>query len=267
MQTEPASAVTSMTATPSMALAGRRALVSGGGRGIGRAIAAALSRSGAQVTVIGRSEAPLLETVENGDAAAHAVLDVADREAAGQFMARLGPVDILVNNAGSAETAPFAKTAPEQFRRMIDVHLMGAVHLTQPLLPGMIERGYGRIVNVASTAALKGYGYVSAYCAAKHALLGLTRSLALEAAKTGVTVNAVCPGYTDTDLVAASLERTAQKTGRARETLLAEMLADNPLGRLIRPDEVAASVLWLCGPGSGAITGQAIAIDGGETQS
>jgi NAD(P)-dependent dehydrogenase (short-subunit alcohol dehydrogenase family) len=246
-------------------LKGRHAVVSGGGQGIGRAIAHALSVSGARVTVLGRSAGPLEDAVRTGDAAAHMILDVTDEAAVLRVAAALGPVDILVNNAGSAETAPFRKAGSGQFRRMIDVHLMGAVHLTRPLLAGMVERGFGRIVNIASTAALKGYPYVSAYSAAKHALLGLTRALAVEVARSGVTVNAVCPGYTETDLVTGSLARTAVKTGRSEAVLLAEMLADKPLGRLVRPEEVAAAVLFLCGQASGAVTGQAIPVDGGET--
>jgi NAD(P)-dependent dehydrogenase (short-subunit alcohol dehydrogenase family) len=147
---------------------------------------------------------------------------------------------------------------------MWNVHLMGAVYATQAVLPGMIERGFGRIVNVASIAGLKGYAYVSAYCAAKHALVGLTRALAAETAAHGVTVNAVCPGYTDTDLVRDSIERVAAKTGRAQADVLAEYQRDAPIGRLIRPEEVAAAVVYLCSPEAAAVTGTTIAIAGGE---
>jgi NAD(P)-dependent dehydrogenase (short-subunit alcohol dehydrogenase family) len=167
-----------------MALAGRHAFVTGGGRGIGRAIAAVLSRAGATVTVIGRSEAPLRETVAAGDAAGCGIADVTDmievkREVTAAEAAR-GPVDILINNAGSVESGPFIKADPAVFRTMWNVHLMGAVYASQAVLPGMIERGFGRIVNIASTAGVKGYAYVSAYCAAKHALVGLTRALAAD---------------------------------------------------------------------------------------
>ena len=147
---------------------------------------------------------------------------------------------------------------------MWDVHLMGAVHASQAVLPAMIEGGFGRIVNVASTAGLKGYAYVSAYCAAKHALIGLTRALAAETATRGVTVNAVCPGYTDTELVRESIERVAAKTGRARSDVLAEYQKDAPIGRLIQPEEVAAAVLYLCSPQAAAVTGTTIAVAGGE---
>jgi NAD(P)-dependent dehydrogenase (short-subunit alcohol dehydrogenase family) len=244
------------------------ALVTGGAQRIGRAIAAALARAGASVTVLGRSEAPLREAVAAGEAAGCAVGDVTDaawlkREMAAAEAAR-GPIAILVNNAGSVESGPFARTDPTVFSAMWNVHVMAAVHATQTVLPGMMSRGFGRIVNIASTAGLKGYPYVSAYCAAKHALVGLTRALAVETATRGVTVNAVCPGYTDTDLVRDSISRVAAKTGRAQAEVLAEYERDAPIGRLIRPEEVAAAVLYLCSPEAAAVTGTTLAIAGGE---
>jgi len=251
-----------------MALAGKHAFVTGGGRGIGRAVAAALARAGAAVTVIGRTEAPLREAVAAGEAAGCGVADVTDvvevkRQITAAEAAR-GPIAILINNAGSVESGPFIKADPSVFRAMWNVHLMGAVYATQAVLPGMIERGFGRIVNVASTAGLKGYAYVSAYCAAKHALVGLTRALAAETAARGVTVNAVCPGYTDTDLVRDSIKSVAAKTGRPQADLLAEYQKDAPIGRLIRPEEVAAAVVYLCSPEAAAVTGTTLAIAGGE---
>jgi 3-hydroxybutyrate dehydrogenase len=251
-----------------MALAGRHAFVTGGGRGIGRAIAAALARAGAVVTVIGRTEAPLRAAVAAGEAAGCGLADVTDaaeiqRQVAAAEAAR-GPIAILVNNAGSVESGPFSKADPSAFRRMWDVHVMGAVYATQAVLPGMVAGGFGRIVNVASTAGLKGYAYVTAYCAAKHALVGLTRALAAETATYGVTVNAVCPGYTDTDLVRDSITRVAAKTGRAQADVLAEYQKDAPIGRLIRPEEVAAAVLYLCSPEAAAVTGTTLAVAGGE---
>jgi len=251
-----------------MALAGKHAFVTGGGRGIGRAVAAALARAGAAVTVIGRTEAPLREAVAAGEAAGCGVADVTDvvevkRQMTAAEAAR-GPIAILINNAGSVESGPFIKADPSVFRAMWDVHLMGAVYATQAVLPGMIERGFGRIVNVASTAGLKGYAYVSAYCAAKHALVGLTRALAAETAARGVTVNAVCPGYTDTDLVRDSIKSVAAKTGRPQADVLAEYQKDAPIGRLIRPEEVAAAVVYLCSPEAAAVTGTTLAITGGE---
>jgi NAD(P)-dependent dehydrogenase (short-subunit alcohol dehydrogenase family) len=243
------------------------ALVTGGGRGIGREIAATLARAGATVTVLGRKRATLDDAIAAGAAHFAGVADVADQAAVGAAIAQAAsrqPIDILIANAGIAESAPFAKSDTALFRRMMDVDFMGVVHAIQAALPGMKDRPYGRIIAIASTAGLKGYAYASAYSAAKHAVIGLVRSLALELANTRVTVNAVCPGFTDTDLLAGSIDNITKKTGRSREQAVIELSRHNPQGRLVKPAEVADTVLWLCGEGSGAITGQAIAVAGGE---
>ncbi len=249
-------------------LKGRHAVVTGGGRGIGCAIAGALARSGATVTVTGRGRDALDHAVSEGDAHAAVVADVTDldamRAAVREAVERHGPVDLMIANAGAAISAPFMKSGPDLFRQMLDVNLLGVTNAAQAVLGSMTERGFGRIVAIASTAGLKGYPYVSAYCAAKHAVIGFVRALALETARTGVTVNAVCPGFTDTDLVAGSLEQIMAKTGRTREQALGELVRHNPQGRLIDPQEVAEAVLWLCGEGARSVTGQAIVVAGGE---
>lgn len=263
-----------------MDLHNRHALVTGGGRGIGLAIASALLKEGARVTLLGRQAAALeqaltamaqnhpQESQGRQHETAYVVADVADPDAVRLACAaaaeRFGRIDILVNNAGQAASAPFLKTDAAQWRQMMDVNLDGTFHCIQAVLPGMLEAGWGRVVNVASTAGLKGYGYVSAYCAAKHGVIGLTRALALEMARKGVTVNAVCPGYTETDIVRDAIANIMQKTGRSESDARAELARSNPQGRLVQPEEVAHAVAWLCLPGSEAINGQAIAVAGGE---
>ncbi|HEX9772302.1 MAG TPA: SDR family oxidoreductase [Steroidobacteraceae bacterium] len=252
-------------------LAGRHAVVTGASRGIGLAIAGALVAEGARVALLGRDAARL--------GAAALALGVADRtepivadvtsapglhEAMNRARQRFGPVQILVNNAGEATSAPFLKTDDAIWQRMLSVNLTGVYACIREALPDMLEDRFGRIVNVASTAGLRGYRYGTAYAAAKHGVIGLTRSLALELAEQGITVNAVCPGYTDTDLVRDAIANIVRKTGRSEDEARAALVAGNPQHRLIQPDEVAQAVVWLCAPGTESVTGQSLAIAGGE---
>lgn len=250
-------------------LAGRHALVTGGGRGIGAAIARALVAEGASVTVLGRRLDGFEAMTAGHREQWHAVsADVADADQVAAALARarerFGPLAILVNNAGQAGSAPFLKTDARLWRRMLDVNLTGTLLCTQAALPDMLVAGWGRVVNVASTAGLVGYAYVTAYCAAKHGVIGLTRALALEVATKGITVNAVCPGYTETDLLREGIANVVARTGRSADSARAEFAAGNPQGRIVQPDEVADTVRWLCGDAAASVHGQSIAVCGGE---
>jgi NAD(P)-dependent dehydrogenase (short-subunit alcohol dehydrogenase family) len=246
-------------------LIGKHAAVTGGSRGIGLAIARALLSHGARVTLLARDGGALeAAALELGGDTAWQTVDVTDPASVAGAFARAGAVDILVNNAGQAASSPFVRTDAALWRRMLDVNLNGAYHCIQAALPGMLDAGWGRIVNVASTAGLTGYRYVAAYCAAKHGLVGLTRALALELAGRGVTVNAVCPGYTETDIVQDAVANIVRKTGRSESQARAELAAANPQGRLVRPEEVAHAVAMLCMLDAAALNGQAIAVAGGE---
>lgn len=249
-------------------LQGRHAVVTGGGRGIGRAIAAALTAAGATVTVLGRGEAALNDAVTRGDAKAYAIADVTDEGALMAQMERAaasqGPIDILIANAGGTDSAPFTRTTSAEFRSTFEVNLLGVVHATRAVLGGMVSRKSGRVIAVASTAGLKGYGYVSAYCAAKHAVVGFVRSLAIETAKTGVTINAVCPGFTDTEIMKEAVTRISAKSGRSEAESAAAILQGTPIGRFVEPREVAAAVLYLCSPEAAAVTGSTLVVAGGE---
>jgi NAD(P)-dependent dehydrogenase (short-subunit alcohol dehydrogenase family) len=250
----------------------RRALITGAGSGIGRAAALALAKAGHLVCLAGRREAPLAAVHEaialrGGRSEVLAGFDVSDPDRVADGVRRAlqaGDVAVLVNCAGAAPSAPFAKTNLELWSRTLAVNLTGAMLVTQAVLPSLRRAGHGRIINVASTAGLKGYPYVSAYCAAKHGLVGLTRALALELARTDVTVNAVCPGFTETDLLEDALSTIVAQTGRSVHDARANLLRSNPQGRFVAPEEVADAIVWLSSQGAGAITGQAIPVAGGE---
>ena len=252
-------------------LKGRHALVTGGTRGIGLAIAQSLLQHGAKVTIVARNAATLqqVKTWLDGMGEVNCIeLDITDAaaipKAFNEAVEKFGLISILINNAGQAHSAPFMKTDIKLLHAMLSVNLSSVLVCTQTVLPGMLEMSWGRIINIASTAGLTGYGYASAYCAAKHAVVGLTRSLALEVAKKGVTVNAICPGFTETDLVHEAIANIVKKTGRSEEQARAELAANNPQGKLIQADEVASAVTWLCLSASSSINGQAIPVDGGE---
>ena len=250
-----------------MKLAGQHALITGGGTGIGAAIARALAGEGAALTLVGRRRAPL-DAVANELGATVAVADVTDRAAVDRAFAEArqahGPVTILIANAGAAEGAPFGRIDADAWRRAMAVNLDAVFHCCQAALPDLKAARAGRIVTVASTAGLKGYAYTAAYTAAKHGAVGLMRALGAELADTNITANAVCPGFTDTDLVAEAIATITAKTGRSAEEARAELARFNPQGRLIDPGEVASVVLWLCLPEQRSMTGQAIPVAGGE---
>ena len=252
-------------------LAGRHAVVTGGGKGIGAAIAQALARAGADVTVMGRSAQPIADTAAGlralqGVRAEAIPVDVSDEAsidaAFADAEARLGGTSILINNAGQSEGIASLDTTRETWDRLLAVNLTGAFLCAKRALPAMLAAGSGRIVNIASTAGLKGVPRIAAYCASKHGLIGLTRSLALEFARAGVTVNAVCPGYTDTDMAQRAVQRIVTTTGKPADEARRLIERSNAFGRLVRPQEVADTVVWLCSDEAGGVTGQAIVIGG-----
>jgi NAD(P)-dependent dehydrogenase (short-subunit alcohol dehydrogenase family) len=254
-------------------LTGRHAVVTGGGRGIGAAIAAELARLGASLTLVGRTLSVLEERAaalrsEFGTQIAAVRCDVGDEcSVADAFEAgrrRFGEPYVLVNNAGQADSAPFMQTTRELWDRMLAVNLTAQYLCIQQVLPPMLEARAGRIINIASTAGLKGYTKTAAYCASKHGVVGLTRALALETAKLGVTVNAICPGYTETDMAQLAVDNVVAALGKTPEEARQMVARVIPRGTLIQPAEVANAVAWLCSPGASAITGQAIAVAGGE---
>lgn len=248
---------------------GKHALVTGGGSGVGRTIALALAEAGIDVTICGRREAELAKVAGENHRIFGIAADVTNEAAMTSLYetaeAVRGPFDIVIANAGMAGSAPAHKTTLADWQRTLDVNLTGAFLTVQPALAGMTGRRSGRIVFIASTGGLKGYAYVAPYVAAKHGVVGLMRALAAETAKSGVTVNAVCPGFVETEMLEESIQRIIEKTGRSVEQARSSLASTNPQGRFIQPQEIAATVLWLCGEAARSITGQSISVSGGET--
>lgn len=247
-----------------MSLAGKHAVVTGGGTGVGAEVARTLAAAGAKVTIMGRSEAPL-----KAQGLPYQLCDVTDAMAVQAAFAAAradhGPVDIMVANAGAAESVPFAKMTPEHLGAMLAVNLVGVSNCWQAALPDMKAAGWGRMIAVASTAAQKGYPYVAAYCAAKHGVLGLTRALSVELATTGITVNALCPGFIETPLLDRSIANIVKTTGMSEEQAAKSLKAGNPQKRFIQTDEVAGAALWLCTEAARSVNGHALSLSGGET--
>jgi NAD(P)-dependent dehydrogenase (short-subunit alcohol dehydrogenase family) len=244
-------------------LSGKRALVTGGARGIGLAITRQLVAAGAEVVIGGRSRATL-DAVANAEGVLSIAVDVTDPDQVREAFAKAAPVDILINCAGQAESAPFLRHDLGLWERMLAVNLTGVFLCCHAVLPGMIDRGFGRIINIASTGGLAPYRYVAGYVAAKHGVIGLSRALALEFADRGVTINAVCPGFTRTDMYEQAIDNVVEKTGRNRDAAERALISGNPQNRPVEPHEVAHTTLWLCSPLASAVTGQSIVVAGGE---
>ncbi|MFC3612633.1 SDR family NAD(P)-dependent oxidoreductase [Lutimaribacter marinistellae] len=247
-----------------MNLSGKTAFVTGGGTGVGAEIALSLAEAGVCVTICGRRAEPLEVTAARHQRIQAKVCDITDETALASAMAEISP-DIVIANAGASESAPLVKTERAAFERMVEINLTGTFLTLREGLRAMKDKPWGRFIAIASTAGLKGYAYVAPYSAAKHGVIGLVKSAALEVARKGITVNAICPGFLDTEMTERSIANIVEKTGRSAEEARASLEATNPMHRLVPPGDVARAVLWLCGDGSEMVTGQAISISGGET--
>lgn len=247
-----------------MSLTGKSAFVTGGGSGVGAVIATTLAEAGAAVTICGRRQAPLDVVAAKHPNIKGVVCDITDEAAITAAIAEVSP-DIVIANAGASESAPFAKTDLAAFKRMMTVNLTGTFLTMREGVKAMKDKPWGRLIAIASTAGLKGYPYVAPYAAAKHGVVGMVKSVALEVVRKGITVNAICPGFLDTEMTERSIANIVEKTGRSPEEARASLEATNPMHRLVPPQDVADAVLWLCGAGSDMVTGQAISISGGET--
>ena len=246
-----------------MSLAGKKALVTGGGSGVGAVIARALAEAGAQVIICGRRQAPLEAVAREHEAISALTCDITDEAQVCALFKQAGPLDIVVANAGASESAPFARTSLESFKDMVTVNLTGTFLTLREGVKAMEGRN-GRLIAIASSAVLKGYAYVAPYAAAKHGVVGLVKSIALEYARKNITANAVCPGFLDTEMTQRTIANIVEKTGRSSQEARASLEASNPMQRLVPPEEVARAVLWLCSEGASMVTGQAISISGGE---